>query len=144
MNEWGKIIALKGKTAILSMQKSDECDRCRKCRPGRGEKEMVGEAKNKINAKVGDTVEVNDHSIDLFERIVITTGIPIIDGIIGLYIGYMIADLFKIDSAKPFSMIITALLFIIASYVFSKKQLIEINKLKTKKLVVSSIIHKEG
>lgn len=144
MNEWGKIIALKGKTAVLSMQKTDECDKCKKCRPGRGEKEMVGEAKNKINARVGDTVEVTDHAIDLAERIIVSIGIPIIDGIIGAFLGYMIADLLRFNSSKVICMVITALIFAAASFIFSRKHLIEISKLKTRKLVVKSIIHKEG
>jgi len=144
LNEWGKVIALKGKTAVLSIQKSDECEKCRKCRPGRGEKEMVGEAKNKIGARIGDTVEVRDHIVNWAERLLIETGIPLTDGIIGGMVGYMLAKLFNMDAAKYIWIISTAVVFVIVSYIFSKRQLIEISNLKTKKLVVSSIIHKEG
>jgi len=144
LNEWGKVVSLKGKTAVLSIQKSDECEKCRKCRQGRGEKEMVAEARNKVGAEIGDTVEVSDQDINWVERVLIEIGIPLSDGIIGGFVGFMLAKLFHKESMQLIWIAITAMIFIVISYIISKKLLIEINKLKTNKLVVTSIIHKEG
>lgn len=144
MNEWGKVIALKGKTAILSIQRSKECEQCRKCRLGRGEQEMVGEARNKIGAEVGDMVEVGDQAINWSERLLIETGIPLTDGIAGAIIGYILAKVFNVNTSNIIWITVTAIIFIIISYVISRKQLIEVSNLKTKKLVINSIIHKEG
>jgi len=144
LNEWGKVIALKGKTAILSIQKSDECEKCRKCRVGRGEKEMIGEARNKIGARIGDTVEIGNHSVSWGERLFIEAAIPLSDGIIGAIVGYMLAKILKMNAMVLVWIMGTALIFIIVSYIISKKQLIEISNLKTKKLDVNLIIHEEG
>lgn len=144
LNEWGKVVGLKGKTAILSIQKSDECEKCRKCRPGRGEMEMIAEAKNKAGAQIGDTVEVSDHIISWYERLLIEAGIPVSDGIIGGIVGYMLAKFINNGANKLIWITAVGILFMVISYMISKKKLIEITKLKTKKLIVSSIIHKEG
>lgn len=145
LSEWGKVVAVKGKTAILSIQKSEECDKCRKCRSGRGENEMIMEAKNKAGSHVGDTVEVNHQDLGHVEQLAVRMGIPVTDGIIGGIIGYMFGVLFHQTGSKLFLWtMLVGLLTMALSYVLSRRFLISIRRFKAHRFVVNSIIHKQG
>lgn len=141
MKEWGRIIALKGKTAVLSMQKNEDCEKCGKCRAGREENEMIMEVKNNVGAQIGDTVEVTDQSRSLPVRLFIRIGIPAIDGIIGGIIGYMIAKLFSQTNIIIWVGIF-CIISIILSYFFSKKLLTNIENFKSNEFVITSIVLK--
>lgn len=143
MSEWGKVVGVKGKNAILSMRKSEECDNCKRCRPGRTDDEMIAEAKNKIGADVGDTVEVSYRVITGFESILVQFGIPFCDGIIGAVIGYIIAILLKQNENIIAWVITTGVVFMIISFILSKKVFAELKDLKSKRLIINSIISKD-
>lgn len=142
MNEWGKVVGLKGKTAILSIQKSDVCEKCRRCRPGREENEMIMEAKNKIGAKVGDIVELNVQTCNPLIMLFIRMGIPLIDGIIGGLIGYAIAHTFSQTEGIVIWVIVTGIIVGIVSFILSGRLMVDINQIKVCSPVINSIIHK--
>lgn len=144
MNEWGKVVTLKGKIAVLSIQKSEECEKCRKCRPGRGENEMILEAKNKVNAQIGDTVEVSDHISSPLVQAFVQLGIPLTDGLIGGMIGYILSRAFHQTNRIAVWVIAVGIISMLFSYVISRKLLVSIRHFKAHKFIVSSIIHKEG
>lgn len=144
MNEWGKVAAVKGKNAVISIQKKEECDKCDKCRPGRGENEMVVEAKNRVGAQVGDTVEITDDFVSPLETFFIRIGIPLMDTLIGGLIGYMLARLFQQAGNIVIWIIFSAIIFGLLSFTLSSKLLANITSIKSNRFIVSSIIHKEG
>ncbi len=144
MNEWGKVAAVKGKSAVISVQKKEECDKCGKCRQGRGENEMVIEAKNKVGAQVGDTVEITDDIVSPLETFFIRIGIPLADAIIGGLIGYMLARLFQQADYIIMWVIFSAIISGLLSFTLSNKLLANVNNFKSNRFIVTSIIHKEG
>lgn len=144
MNEWGKVVGINGRTAIISIKKTEECEKCRKCRPGREEGEVIMEAKNKIGAQPGDTVEVTDNVNGILEHILIQSGIPLTDGIIGGIIGYMFAKLFNQQDKMVLWVVIMGIICMVLSFVLTKKYLVNNNHLKANKPSVTSIICREG
>ncbi len=143
MNEWGKVVAVKGKQAVLSIAKKDECDKCGRCRPGRGDDEMIMEAVNRAGAQVGDTVEVTDEVNSRAVQLVVHFGIPITDGIIGGILGYVLARLFNQMDNIFVWVVSVGLISMAISFVLSRKLLDDVERLKSRKLVVVSIIRKQ-
>ena len=144
MTEWGKVVAIKGKNVVLSIKKNENCDKCCKCRPGREENEMVAEARNKAGARIGDIVEISDNTDSKLAKTFIQLGIPLIDGIIGGAVGYMLAVLFNRSSNIIIWIVLTGIISMIISYMFSRKLSTDITSIKVKKPIVNSIIHKES
>ncbi len=143
MNEWGKIVAVKGKQAVLSIPRKEECEKCGRCRPGRGDDEMVMEAANRAGAQVGDTVEVTDEVSSPAVQLLVRFGIPLSDGIIGGILGYVLARLFNQMDNIFVWVVSVGLISMAISFVLSRKLLGDIERLKSRKFIVASIIRKQ-
>lgn len=91
MNEYGKIIAVEGNEAVISIQRSSACDRCGACEMGCHEEEMRLTVANSLNGKVGDYVELELSSRQVLKASAITYLIPLAALILGVAVGYWIA-----------------------------------------------------
>lgn len=58
MRETGVVTEIKGKTAIVKVDKKSECDKCGMCLFPKGADGITFNANNEVNAKIGDTVVI--------------------------------------------------------------------------------------
>jgi hypothetical protein len=144
VNEWGKVVGVNGRTAIISINKTEECDNCKKCRPGRSDDEVIMEARNKAGAQIGDTVEITDQISGIMAQLMVQAGIPITDGIVGGVIGYIFAKLFNQVDRIVLWIVMMGIICMIISVVLTKRFLANNNIIKANKPIVTSITYREG
>lgn len=90
MAEKGVVTELKNNLAIISMTRTEACAKCRACIAGMTEKEMIMEAENHCDAKVGDWVELEMIEGSFFFAVMVMYGIPLVCFMIGLLVSYFV------------------------------------------------------
>ena len=88
MAEKGRVVELKGNNAVVSMVRKEACAKCRACVAGFSEKEMLIEAENQCDAKVGDWVEITLSEDGFLSAVLIMYGLPLIGLMAGFLLGY--------------------------------------------------------
>jgi positive regulator of sigma E activity len=72
MKEAGKIIEIKGEMAVVELARTKACETCRVCLTSSDSYKMIAEARNAINANIGDEIylELESRSVILASLIV--------------------------------------------------------------------------
>ncbi len=91
--EKGIVTSLQGEKLTVSFNRSPACAGCKACAEGKKENEMVIEAYNDCNAKLGDTVEVSIEDSFVLKATFIMYVIPLITMFIGFLIGNLHSQL---------------------------------------------------
>ncbi|HHW66977.1 MAG: sigma-E factor negative regulatory protein RseC [Epulopiscium sp.] len=86
--EIGKVIAIKDRYAIVSLTRNEACQKCGACSHGHRSEEMILEADNLCNAKVGDQVGIDLAYSDFLKATFIMYGLPLITLFLGFFVGY--------------------------------------------------------
>lgn len=115
MDQTGKILEIiDTNTAKVLMQKHADCAHCGACNMGKG-MDIIITAINEIQAKPGDTVQVNMMSTNVFKSAFIIYVIPLIMLIVGILIGDKLFDLLGFESTKElFSMTLGFILLVLS------------------------------
>jgi len=93
LRQTGKVIELKGKTAVVRFKRSDACGHCNACfRFGSDEADI--EIDNLCDAQVGDIVVIELHSGSMFKASLIAYGIPLVGLVLGVYAGSLIGNVY--------------------------------------------------
>lgn len=90
MGERGLVINTKDHLAVIQMTRTEACGQCRACLAGMKEEEMIIEADNECNAKVGDWVIMELRNNSFMKAVLIMYGIPMIALVIGIVLGYYV------------------------------------------------------
>lgn len=114
MGEKGQVIELKANIAVVKMERTEACAKCRACE-GLGKHEMVIEAKNLCDADVGDTVEIDLESQNFLKAIGIMYGIPLITLMLGFVIGYILIK-------NEFLSFALGIIFMLLTYLWIKQK----------------------
>ncbi len=83
MKEIGTVKALKGKNAEIEIKRNAACGDCGACHISKDQSVMLTTANNPINAKIGETVEVEMEFANVFVAAFIMYGIPLVAFILG-------------------------------------------------------------
>lgn len=105
LREKAKVVAERNDEAKVEIIRTSACDHCRGCKIGTDKKVLQIWVKNPINAKVGQTVEVELQTNMLLSAIFIAYVIPLIAFIIGISLGYKIGEYNTLKSREIFSFI---------------------------------------
>ncbi len=85
----GLVIQIVGEMAHVSVVRPSECgDKCNSCAGSCNTNMMVVEVKNRFDAKVGDSVELQMQNEQLIKLSFMMYTAPLIAFILGLFIGY--------------------------------------------------------
>ena len=106
MAEKGLVTQVKGQYVVVQMVRLEACDHCRACTMGMEGKEMIIEAENECNAKVGDYVNVSIEQTNFLKAVLIMYTIPLAALLIGIGSGYVIGQLTKINWSEYLSIIL--------------------------------------
>lgn len=92
MKELGTVKELNGKNAVVEIKRNSACGDCGACHISKDQSIMLATAKNPINAKSGETVEVEMEFVNLFFAAFIMYGLPLIAFLIGTSFSYFLVD----------------------------------------------------
>lgn len=88
MGEKGLVINVKDHLAVIQMTRKEACGECRACLAGMKKEEMIIEAENECDAKVGDWVIMELRNNSFLKAVLILYGIPMIGLVAGIFLGY--------------------------------------------------------
>lgn len=88
MKEIGTVKALRGNNAEVEIKRNAACGDCGACHVSKDQSVMLTTAKNPVNAKSGETVEVEMQFANVFVAAFIMYGIPLIAFILGSSAAY--------------------------------------------------------
>lgn len=104
MREVGKVIAVKGNFATVSVQKRDECSKCGLCLFPKNASTVEFNAQNSLNAKVEDDVVIETVERTKFLGIVLAFLVPLV------LIGAMVLVSFAFPNAEIWIVIASVIL----------------------------------
>lgn len=116
MAEVGIVKEVKGSNVLVSLVRQEACKHCQACTQGMQEKEMVLEAFNQCQAKVGDQVEVSLDVSPFLQASFIMYGIPLISLLVGILAGYMGAEWFGVPDQKEVVALVSGFLLLFITY----------------------------
>ena len=90
MAEKGQVMEIREDLVVIKMTRIEACAKCRACVAGLAEKEMIMEAENHCDAKIGDWVELSMIESGFFSAVLIMYGIPLIGFMTGLLSTYFL------------------------------------------------------
>ena len=100
MDEIGKVVGLNGNLAKVELGTSDHCTNCKMASfclvTGSGKREIM--AQDLVGVKIGDVVRVRISGGNQLSSILLVFGLPILFGIIGLFIGANYSDVASLIS----------------------------------------------
>ena len=90
MKEYGTVLKLENGNAVVSIKRNSACSSCGACELGSNHSQMELTLKNTVNAKPGDTVEIELPASQFLKASTILYLVPLIALILGIAIGYYI------------------------------------------------------
>lgn len=90
MREAGEVVELKNGKAYLRFNRTAACSKCGACGMLAGKSDVTVEAKNTLDAHVGDRVEMEFSSRNAYQSTLIAYIFPLIMLFLGLWLGYVI------------------------------------------------------
>lgn len=115
MREVGKVLRLESGLAVVEVPRSEACRYCRGCYLGLDRDKMLAEAKNQLQAKVGDEVALEMEPEKFVTAAFVIYLIPVIFLIVGYFTGDFVANILNIRGASVgiiFSLALFALAYV--------------------------------
>lgn len=130
MRQCGTVISTDKNKAKVLLQRQSACGDCKGCRWGDDDMSMELEAVNAVNAKEGDSVQIDMEHQDVLKAAFIAYVIPLITLIGGVIIGSMLLESIGLDKYKEIGSGLFGLLLTGISYLVirSREKVIEKNK----------------
>ncbi len=114
MNEYGEIIEIKDRDAVVKVRRSSACGKCGACTMGSRPDEMLITLPNPLKGQVGDYVELALPSGQVLKASAITYLLPLSGLIIGVAAGYILGE--KLGFNPELGSAFVGLLFTILSF----------------------------
>jgi len=126
VREKAVVVATKSGFAQLQIEPKDSCEGCKACAAGKSGKAIKIWAKNYVNAKVGQTVEVELRDSTFLSATIIIYAIPLLAFFIGIGLGYKVSGIFKIAIIEPFAVVVgvalMAITFLVIHFLTERKK----------------------
>ncbi len=118
MKETGEIVDVKGGVAHILFHRTSMCAKCGACGMLAGQNDVTVTAKNTLNAKVGDRVEVEFAAKNALQSSLIAYVFPLIMLFVGIWLGYAIPQ--TIFPVKDVFAAILGLVFAVGAFLILK------------------------
>ena len=120
MNEYGLVVKIEDKNALVQFRRTSACGKCKACGMMAGQNDIIVEVPNEINAKVGQLVEVNIVMKKAIKASAIAYIFPLIMLVLGAVLGWLLTDIWNVFANKDVTMAISALIFTALSFLLLK------------------------
>ncbi len=115
MIEYGQVISISNKNIIIKIKKTSSCEKCNKCIK-RSDGSFILNLKNPGGFVNGDSVIIEIPEGKMIKNILILYGLPIL----GLFIGFIIADFISFPMNKEIIQIISGIIVLILTFFLVK------------------------
>lgn len=112
----GRVIEVEEDITKITLQRHTACAECGGCAAGRGDKKMIIEAVNKIDAKVGDLVMVELSDENFLFAAFLAYAVPVICLFLGYFLGVKISIFWGRTTQEQAFGIIGAFIFLGLSF----------------------------
>ncbi|NMA95539.1 MAG: SoxR reducing system RseC family protein [Clostridiales bacterium] len=119
MKEYGIVLSVENGNAIVGLKRSSACSDCGACELGSNHSKMEITLANTVDAKPGDTVEIQLPTSQFLKASAILYLIPLVTLIIGIVLGHNLGKYFNVNADIIGA--ITGVLFTVGSYMSIKK-----------------------
>ena len=120
MTEYGEVVDIKGNTAYVKFCRSAACGRCGACGMLSNQNEIVIEIPNDLNAEIGNYVSVQIKVQKALRASAIAYIFPLIMLIFGVFVGWLLSDVWGIFSNPDIVMAVCGIIFAILSFLLLK------------------------
>lgn len=114
LKEYGIVLKLENGNAVVGIKRNSACSSCGACELGSNHSQMYLTLENTVNAKPGDTVEIELPASQFLKASTILYLIPLMALILGIILGYYIGVYLNLN-AETFGAI-TGIIFTIFTY----------------------------
>ncbi len=118
MRETGKVVEIDGDTAYLFFNRTSMCAKCGACGMTAGQNNITVPAKNTLDAKIGDRVELEFTTKNALTSSLIAYIFPLIMLFVGIWLGYSIPQ--TVFEVKDVLAAILGIVFAVAAFVVLK------------------------
>ncbi|MDD4568812.1 MAG: SoxR reducing system RseC family protein [Tepidanaerobacteraceae bacterium] len=105
MREKAIVVSHNNDRAQVEIMRTTACDGCRGCSVGKQGTPLRVWVNNPINAKIGQSVEIELEATTLLSATFIAYGIPLLAFLAGIGMGYKVSGYFNITAVEPFAFI---------------------------------------
>lgn len=116
MKEIGTVKELNGKNAVVEIKRNSACGDCGACHISKDQSVMLTTAKNPINAKSGETVEVEMEFVNLFFAAFIMYGLPLIAFLFGSCLSYFLVGVLNLGWDQVLTSFFTGIALTVLAY----------------------------
>ncbi len=116
MKEIGTVKSLHGNNAEVEIKRNSACGDCGACHVSKDQSVMLTTAKNSVDAKTGETVEVEMQFANVFVAAFIMYGIPLLAFIFGSCVVYYLIGTFNIGWDQVLTSFITGICLTAVAY----------------------------
>lgn len=120
MTEYGTVVDIKGDTAHVKFVRSSACGRCQACGMLQNQNEIVVQVKNELDAQVGESVAVSIRMGKAMRASAIAYVFPLLMLILGVFVGWLLADVWHVFENADVTMALCALIFAALSFFLLK------------------------
>lgn len=121
MAEKGQVVEVNDDMLVVRMTRTEACAHCRACLKGLSEQEMIINAVNNCDAKVGDWVDIELYDNGFLTAVLVLYGIPMVALMVGIFIGYFLAPLMGAGNIREPLSFAVGVVFTLLSYLWIKK-----------------------
>jgi len=121
MREKALVIANRGTQAKVKIIRSEACNKCGACS---SDKDIKVWAKNPLNARVGQSVEIEINPTTFLSAAMITYGMPLVAFVIGVILAYTVGMFLSISITEPIALLaglLTMGISVVIIYFINKK-----------------------
>lgn len=115
MKEYGVVLNLENGNAVIGLKRNSACSSCGACELGSNHAQMEITLENTVDAKPGDTVEIQLPASQFLKASAILYLLPLVALILGIVLGYYAGV--SLDLNADMIGAVTGILFTILSYV---------------------------
>lgn len=115
MKEYGVVLSLENGNAVIGLKRNSACSSCGACELGSNHAQMEITLENTVDAKPGDTVEIQLPASQFLKASAILYLLPLVALILGIVLGYYAGV--SLDLNADMIGAVTGILFTILSYV---------------------------
>jgi sigma-E factor negative regulatory protein RseC len=140
LKQYGLVVSRRNENVVIEVTRSSACgDKCGSC-GGNCEKRVIkAEVKNRLNAKIGDYIEVEVADKSILKAALIVYIMPLALLFVGIWLGYLVGNSFE-NTNEEIITILMGITFMIISMFFLKRIDVKIKKNSKYQFYMSRIL----
>ena len=121
MKQYGFVVSISSDSVVIEVVRSSACgDKCGSCGGNCEKKVIKAEVKNRLDAKVGDYIEIEVADKSILKAAMLVYIMPLVLLFVGIWIGYVVGNSLE-NINEELTAIVMGIIFMAISMLFLKK-----------------------